>query len=227
MKKVTLVVAVVLLAMVWSCGGNSKDSKEDSSNNFMSAQEKAMRMAGASDDDIAKMNEQMKKMTESVKKIEAEEANETEEDKKSFSDKNIKLLGLNIIERKITDATWEKAFALEKEYNLLSDEQLGALNQDKIEKMFLNVGYTDIDVAKTSLSEISEGGKFVMDVGIKMAILKSSRFVMGEEEYNKEIKDLGKIINERAYSVDDLRILDENNKTSTTITKILYSLNQY
>lgn len=226
MKKVTLLLTVFVLSIfIWSCGGDS-NSKEDSGNKVMSAQEKAMRMAGASDEDIAEMNEQIKKMGENVKKIEEEAANETEEDKKIFSDKNIKLLGLNIIERKIADATWEKAFVLEKEYNLLSNEELRALNPDKIEGMFVNAGFVDIADAKSSLSKISKGRKFVNDVGFKMSILKSSRFMDGEEEYNKEMRELGEIINDRAYSTDDLRIFDENNKTSATITEILYRLNQ-
>ena len=46
-----------------------------------------------------------------------------------------------------------------------------------------------------------------------------------DEDYEKEMKELGTKVNERGYSQDDLKLMDENVKVSAAITELLYRLN--
>ena len=116
-------------------------------------------------------------------------------------------------------------YANSKGVRLKSDEQLRELTPEKIEKMITDAGFEDLESAKTSLTEIADSWDVSQEVVIKIAMLKSMRMIDGDEEYQEEMKELGSKINEREYSPQDMKAMDENSKTSAAIKEILFRLN--
>jgi hypothetical protein len=220
MKNLTFLIVCILSVVLWSCGGGK--SPEERAENMA---KKAMERAGVDESEFNAMKGQLEEMAENAEKIAEEEAAETEEDKETFSEKNVKLLGLSITERKIQDQDWQKAIVLSEEYKKLSNEQLQELTHEKIEKMIMDAGFTDIEAAKSKLTDIADSRDVILSVMMDMGMLESTRIIDGDETYEKEMKELGEKINERAYSPDDLKAMDENVKISASITELLYRLN--
>lgn len=209
MKTIVVLATLILSLLMVSCGGSSDENsnKEDAVS------------------ELNEMQEDLKEMADQAKKIEEEEENESEADKKIYSQKNIELLGLNVEERKIADSTWQKAAVLAENYKALENEQLRALTHDKINQMILDAGFTDLDSAKAEMQKIADFREFDASVGMKFAVMHSARMIDGEEEFEKEAKELGQRINENAYSPEDFKAIDEYSKKVTIpVTELLWRL---
>ena len=213
---------MILTVLMWSCGGGAKESPEEKAERRAKAMMEKMGVDGTEFD---KMKDAVEEMAENAEKIAEEEAGETEEDKEIYSDKNVELLGLTLTDRKIPDADWEKAKTLGDNYKSMENEQLRELTPEKIEKMITDAGFDDLESAKTSLTEIADSWEVSQNVGMKIAMLKSMRIVDGDETYKEEMKELGAKVNERGYSPEDMKAMDENIKTAAAIKEILFRLN--
>jgi hypothetical protein len=209
MKNLRILAVVILSAFIISCGGSSDGNSE---------KENAI-------SELNEMQEQLKEMADQAEKIQKEEENESEEDKKIYSQKNIELLGLSVEERKIADSTWQKAKVLAENYKSLEKEELRALTPESINQMILDAGFKDLDQAKVELQKIADSRDFDISVAMKFASIHNSRMLDGEETFKKEAKELGQKINEKGYSAEDLKALDENSKITVPITEILWRLN--
>jgi hypothetical protein len=223
MKKLTYLSIMILSLMLWSCGGGAKESPEERAERMA---KKALERAGVDEAEAEETMKKVQEMAEQAARMAEEEAAESAEDKETFSDKNVALLGLNVSERKISDGDWEKAIALGEKYKSLGDEEKQNLTPEKIEDMILAAGFEEIESARATLSEISDSRDVVLSVGMDMGMLQSTRLIDGDEAYEKEMKELGAKLNERGYSADDLRAMDANIQTTTVITEILYRLDQ-
>ncbi len=221
MKSSTLLFAI-LLTLFWACGGSSTTEPVSGSDtdNAKNAQLEMMKKMGASDAEIAEMKNSMEKLAKNVEEMEAE----GEESDELLSDKTIQLLGLTTTERKISDEAWKNASVLRVAWKKLTNEELSALTLTKIEEILLSANYTDVEVAKSSLRQISEGTNFITSVTMKIAMLKSTRILDGTETYEQEMKELGAKINERGYSAEDIKLMDNSAKISGTVTEILYRM---
>lgn len=209
MKNLGILAVVILSAFIISCGGSSDGNSE---------KENAI-------SELSEMQEQLKEMADQAEKIQKEEENESEEDKKIYSQKNIELLGLKVEERKIADSTWQKAKVLAENYKTLENEQLRALTHDKINQMILDAGFTNLDSAKAEMQKIADLREFDMNVGMKFGVMHSARMIDGEEEFKKEAEELGQKINEKGYSPEDLKAIDEYSKKVTIpVTELLWRL---
>jgi hypothetical protein len=222
LKKIILSIVSGLIALTVACGGGSDESDNSKSERL---QKKMMEKMGASASEINEMQQNLKEMSKNVKKIEEEKAQESEEDKKVFSDKDAALLGLSETTRKIADTEWQKASVLQDAYKKLSNEQLRGLTREKIETMITDAGFADMESAQKSLREIADTRDLIISVNMKIGMLKSTRFLDGDDEYQKEMKELGNKINKKGYSIEDLRAMDQNIKIATTATEVLYRLN--
>ena len=222
MKKLTVLMVVVLSVVLWSCGGGAKESPEEKAERRAKAM---MEKMGVDAEEFDQMTDKVKEMAENAGKIAEEEAAETEEDKETYSAKNVELLGLTVTERKISAADWEKAKTLGEAYKSLENEQLRELTPEIIEKMIMDAGFDDLESAKGSLTEIADSWDLSQSVVMSIGLLKSTRMLDGDETYKEKMKELGDKINEMGYSAEDMKAMDENTRTSAAIKEILFRLN--
>ncbi|HKK62367.1 MAG TPA: YIP1 family protein [Bacteroidales bacterium] len=187
-------------------------------------QEKALKMAGADEEAISELSEMqkdLKDVADRAEKIAEEKKNETEEDKKIWSEKNIDLLGLNVEDRKIAESTWQKAGVLAENFKALGNEQSKDLNPEKINQMILDAGFEDLEKARDELKKIANSINFSFDLATSFYSLESTRTIEGEEAYKKEAKALGQKINKKGYSPDDLKAIDEHLEVTAPIAELL------
>lgn len=187
-------------------------------------QKKALKMAGADEEAISELSEMqkdLKDVAERAEKIAEEKENETEEDKKIWSEKNIDLLGLNVEERKITESTWQKASVLADKYKALDNEQLKVLTPEEINQMIIDAGFEDLVKAKVDLKKIAESRNFNFNLATSFYSLENTRAIEGEEAYKKEANALGQKINEKGYSPEDIKAIDEHLDVTVPISELL------
>ncbi|MCB2194441.1 MAG: hypothetical protein KQH79_01200 [Bacteroidetes bacterium] len=208
MKNLSILTLLLFSLLFWSCGGNSEKSVVD----------EAIEKAGGSAAEVKEMQKNVKEMAERAKEME-------EEDDAILSDKNLELLGLTATERKISDDTWEKANTLAEAYKAKPNEELRDLTNEDLEQMIMDAGFNDIETAKNELEKVVKSRDHDIGIISKIGGLKTTKLIDGEEEYEKEMKELGDKINEIGYTADDLKALDENVKITVPIAEFLYRLN--
>jgi hypothetical protein len=208
MKNLSILTLLIFSLFLLSCGGNSNKSEVD----------EAIEKAGGSAEEVNEMQKKVKDMADRAKEME-------EEDDAILSDKNIELLGLTATERKISDDTWEKASALAETFKAIPNEELRDLNHTELEQMILDAGFDDVETAKAELQKVVDSRDHNIGIIYKIGGLKTTMLIDGEEEYEKEMKELGGKINKIGYTADDLKALDENVKITVPIAELLYKLN--
>jgi outer membrane murein-binding lipoprotein Lpp len=209
MRNLRILVVMVISAIIWSCGGSSNNENKKEQKNS----------------ELSEMQERVKQMAEQAEKIQAEKENESEEDKKIWSQKNIDLFGFNVEGRKISDSTWQRAIVLANKYKSLEKEQLRALTHESINQMILDAGFTDLEVAKAEMQKIADSRDFIISLLMNYGSLESTRMIDGEEAYKTEAKEIGQKVNERGYSPEDLEFMDQNSNISVSIIELLWRLN--
>lgn len=225
MKKLIIVLMMSLPIFMISCGGCSNQTPEERAEKL--AKKVAKMAGGVSESEYEEMKKELAQTAENINKAEEIMANETEEDKNLWSEKNIELLGLTIKERKISETAWQRATLLANAYKSLKNEEKKALTLEQIDQMILDAGFTDLDAAKNELKEISKSKTFWVDLGMKQISITQTRAINGKEEYEEEMRKLGEKINTREYSPQDLKAIEENAKITSSISEILYRLKQY
>ena len=208
MKNLSILTLLLFSIFLWSCGGSSNKS----------VVEKAIEKAGGSAEEVSEMQEKVKDMAERAVEV-------AEEDDAIYSDKNVEMLGLTATERKISDETWTKANTLAETFKAIPNEELRDLTHEKIEQMILDAGFSDIETAKTELQKVVDARDHNIGIISGIGSLKTTLIVAGEDEYKEEMQELGGKINELGYTADDLKAMDKNAKVTTTITELMYRLN--
>lgn len=208
MKNLSILTLILFSIFLWSCGGNSNKS----------AVEKAIEKAGGSAEEVSEMQQKVKEMAERAEDI-------ADEDDAIYSEKNIEMLGLTATERKISDETWERANTLAEAFKAIPTEELRDLTHEKLEQMILDAGFDDLETAKTELQKVVDARDHNIGIISNIGSLKTTLLVAGEEEYKEEMQDVGVKINEIGYTADDLKAMEKNAKVTTTITELMYRLN--
>lgn len=222
MKNLLSLFMAVLAVLFISCGGGGdKESAEDevAMEAGKQAQIAAMKAAGATDEEIEEAKKAMSNIQKNLKEMEEEE-----DSGEILSDKNIELLGLTVTERKITHEEWEKAKVLKANWKELSNEELRGLTTEKIEQMMLDAGFSDMESAKTSLSNMVDARNDIVSITMDIGMNKSAQVLDGKEGFEEKMKELGGKINEKGYSAEDLMIMDKNSKVGVTAAEILFRL---
>ncbi len=168
---------------------------------------------GDNSDSLLNQMKQVKKMADNAKEMQNEEEENPEENTGLFSEKLIKDMELSLTDRKITDEDWARIDKLMSGLIDMDSADAAQMDRVKLEAYFVENGYPDIDSAKADVKRFAEVSDFTQKAMYSIMTLKQIRLVNGKDEYLKEAKEIGKKIDARGWSADDLRAINKNMET--------------
>ena len=197
MKKLTLVLTVVSIFALFSCGGssNSNSSKKE-----------------------AEVAESVAK-TEPIKKAKKEENT-------YVKDKFLKNMDLKATKDKYSQQEWEQISKTCNAYSDFKKTTKNKIpTQEEFATFFKSQGYSDYQAGKDGIIKFKELYRTATAIPTQFGSLNSVKKLYGEDKYKESCKSLGEEYNELGLSANDLKNIEKYSNVISKAYSIAISLN--
>ena len=199
MKKILLVLLIPALAFMTSCGGSDEDG-------FMSQMKKMKEVA----DNAKEMQEEM-------------DANPEDQDV-IFSNSLLERMDVKNTDQVISDEDWTRIKSTIGDFSAMDSAQIAELNHTTLNTFFIEHGYENTDIAVDDMERFGKLSEFMLNAGIHRLAIMQTQLIDGKEGADIEVGKFADMINEYGYSIDDLKLIEENAEIEAKAVALRYTI---
>ena len=170
-----------------------------------------MTSCGGSDEDgFMSQMKKMKEVADNAKEMQEEmEANPEDQDV-IFSNSLLEKMDIKNTDRVISDEDWTRIKSIIEDFSAMDSTQIAELNRTSLNIFFIEHGYENTDRAVEDMERFGKLSEFMLNAGMHRVAIMQMQLIDGKEGANTEVERFAKMINENGYSIEDLKLIEEN-----------------